>query len=246
MATERELRHRDFLKTFAVFKDFHPNDLLILAHHLVERRFERNQVIFQEGDAGGSAYFIVFGKVVVLKKLPEGGYEHLALMQSGQLFGQVSLVDGQERSATCAGASRGLLLELTKEAFDAMFDQKLSFAFRFQEYLTKGIMRQLRHADGKISRLVKTVKAGRKNAEVADLFHQFKDAMASVHEMGIDLDEVDYVIPEGQKRDYGNQRKQAAQAIDRQAPAAPTSTVQTIDFGPDFAGLDELGDLGER
>lgn len=269
MATELQMRHRDFMKTFAIFKEFHPNDLLLLAIHLRERRFNKNQVIFQEGEPGDSCFFVVFGSVAVLKKLDDGKYEALAVLKSGQMFGQVSLIDGQPRSATCAAASRALLLELPKMHFDEMFATGETFAFRFQDYLSRVMVKQVRQANDKATKLVKAAKRATQHAiealpdipqktgalplpttgspqvdeEIKEVFHQFKDAMRSAKEMGIDLDDVDYVIPEGQQRpEISKNRNETVEAIRQvstsKAPAPHETTEIELDALDAFVDLD--------
>ncbi len=195
-------RHRDFLRSFAIFKNFHPNELLLLAQHLKDRRFKENEVIFREGEGGQSCFFVVFGAVAVLKDLPQGGHQTLAMLKSGQLFGQVSLIDGQPRSATCVSVKRSLLLELSKDDFDRMFSMKEIFAFRFQDYLTRVMVDQVRKADSRLSKLVKIARPEKEEPEMENVVGEIQRLMRSTREMGVDLDEVEYVIPEGQKRDY--------------------------------------------
>ncbi|RJO66101.1 MAG: cyclic nucleotide-binding domain-containing protein [Myxococcales bacterium] len=210
MTEDLRERHRDFLRTFAVFKDFHPNELLLLASHLTERRYERDQVIFSEGDPGKSLYFIVFGAAAILKNVPGDKYEPLATLKSGQMFGQVSLIDGQDRSASAVAAARTLLLELDKPNFDRMFELRETFAFRFQDYLTRMMVRQVREANDKLASLVFAArkKKAPTRVEMTALAEQMKDAMRSAREMGVDLDEVEYEIAEGQARVWGEAHRQ--------------------------------------
>ncbi len=241
MVNERNLRHRDFLRTFAIFKDFHPNDLLLLSNHLIEQRYEANQVVFREGDPGEGCFFIVFGSIAVVKPLPNQKVEILATLKSGQMFGQVSLIDGRPRSATCVASSRSLLLELPKARFDEMFELKESFAFRFQDYLTRVMVKQLRQANEKLSKLVKFAQQPSVDAapeqDALEIYDQFKEAMRSADEMGIDLDEVSYDIPVGQQRDPARkqmqqERERAAQKI-QQSPTPRTPSKRktaTIDL----------------
>jgi CRP-like cAMP-binding protein len=238
MPSELTLRHRDFLKTFAIFKNFHPNELLLLAQHLDERRFEKGQAIFEEGDRGESAYFIVFGSVGVLKHLPGGAYEPLAELKSGQMFGQVSLIDGETRSATCVATGRALLLELTKQTLDTMFHDGASFALKFQDYLTRVMIRQVRQANQKLADLVTSARSKKPGKNLDGLFSQMTDAMRSADEMGIDLDEVEFVVFEGQKRRPAqdddaqpqNSNPSAAPRKSEQSPK-PRSPLQTPGYG---------------
>jgi|GEM_PF-1014317 len=198
-------RHRDFLKTFAAFKDFHPNELLLLARQLKEKRYEKGEVVCSEREPGDSCFFVVFGRIGVYKELLDGRNELLAHMKSGNVFGQISLIDGQPRSATCISAERSLLLELSKESFDRLFDAGESFAFRLQELFSKAMVRQLREADDKLSSMVK--KARTMEIDLNEVFLDMVGALKSVEELSINLDDVTYEIAEGQKRDLSAKAK---------------------------------------
>lgn len=240
--SELQLRHRDFLRTFAIFKNFHPNELLLLAQHLSEVRLERNEIVFKEGDPGDSCFFIVFGKVKVLKPLPNGKYEQLAKLKGGQLFGQISLIDGQPRSATCVAEGRVLMLELSKAHFDRMFEMRETFAFRFQDYLTRVMVMQVRQANKKLAELVNSARKKNLDAGVDGIFDQMKDAMKSAQEMGIDLDEVEYSIAPGQRRPKSDEdvtaaREKVTDAM-RKAPSPKAQPGQQAEI----LNLDDLED----
>jgi len=128
-----------FLKDLPMFKDFHSNELLILAQHLKERKFDEGQVVFRKNDSGNSCYLISSGSVIVVKEQDENEMEILYNMGVGEMFGQISLLDGKARMATCVAHEPLVLLELEKRDFDCMFEMSESFAFRFQKYLT-GVM----------------------------------------------------------------------------------------------------------
>ncbi len=196
MSEDKTMRHRDFLKSFAMFKSFHPNEVLLLARHMIEVTLQKGDVICRENDKGDSCFIVVFGKVDVFKELIQNKDEQLATLGSGQMFGQVSLIDGRPRSATCIAKERCLLLELKKTDFDRLFDAGESFAFRLQEFIARVMVRQLREADKKLTSMVH--KARTMQVDLGEVFKDMVDALKSVEEMGVDLDDVTYQIAEGQ------------------------------------------------
>lgn len=63
------------------------------------KRFDAGSYLFHEGDAGNEMYVVLEGRVMISKYIPGGGEEALAILERGDFFGEMSLVDGQPRSA---------------------------------------------------------------------------------------------------------------------------------------------------
>jgi CRP-like cAMP-binding protein len=66
------------------------------------RRFARKEVIFHEGDPGGTLHLVVAGHVAVRIHTPMGDIATLAILGPGQSFGELALLDPEARhSASC-------------------------------------------------------------------------------------------------------------------------------------------------
>ncbi|MEQ8510264.1 MAG: cyclic nucleotide-binding domain-containing protein [Rhodospirillaceae bacterium] len=61
--------------------------------------FGPDSVIFKEGDHGNKAYVITRGKVDIVTKTVDGKYKKLRELKEGELFGEMSLLNGDRRSA---------------------------------------------------------------------------------------------------------------------------------------------------
>lgn len=59
----------------------------------------RNDSLFGEGDAGDHLYVVVHGRIAIVKRAPDGRESVVALMEDGDLFGEMALFDSQGRSA---------------------------------------------------------------------------------------------------------------------------------------------------
>src|SRR5690242_15016533 len=67
--------------------------------------YEAGQVIFSENERGEIAYVIETGRVEVLKTI-NGLRVHLAYIEAGDPFGEMSLIDEKPRSATIVAVER--------------------------------------------------------------------------------------------------------------------------------------------
>lgn len=73
--------------------------MLDIAHNADLRDYAEGETIVSEGDNPDAFYVIVSGRVDVVKER-EGGARVLATLQEGEHFGELSIFDGQARSAT--------------------------------------------------------------------------------------------------------------------------------------------------
>ncbi len=107
----------DVLKKTYLFYTLNNEELAQLAAKARSESFDKGQVIFREGDEGGSLYIIRSGKVNVEKNLSQG--VDAVLVQLGQFFffGEISLFDGGKRSATVSAVEPTECLILDKAAF---------------------------------------------------------------------------------------------------------------------------------
>ncbi len=86
-----------------------------LAAKLQRRRFERDQIIFHKNDPGSTLYIIISGKVKIVLPSAEGDAVLVALLSTGDFFGELSLFDGEPRSATSIAAEATDILTLDQE-----------------------------------------------------------------------------------------------------------------------------------
>ena len=87
-----------FQKT-ALFGGLDDTDLDAVLAGASDREFRRGDVIFREGDEPGEMYVVVSGRIAIANKSIDGRESMVALMESGDLFGEMGLVSGRGRSA---------------------------------------------------------------------------------------------------------------------------------------------------
>jgi CRP/FNR family cyclic AMP-dependent transcriptional regulator len=83
-----------------VFSDLSQRELEEVARVAVPRRWERNEVIFREGDSGDTCYLLKSGAVLLTREHQDGRMIALAELRSGGMFGELAMFRGETRSAT--------------------------------------------------------------------------------------------------------------------------------------------------
>ena len=99
---------------FADLSQAELDDLTVLLHR---RRYAKGEVIFREGDAGSSLLIIEEGRVKLSLCSPEGNEVILDLLEPGDFFGELVLLDGEPRSADAVAIEPCSLFSLQRADF---------------------------------------------------------------------------------------------------------------------------------
>ena len=91
-----------------------------------------NTVLLKEGDISKEMYFVLEGTV----KVTVGGTE-VAQIESGQFFGEMSMVDGLPRTATITTVTDCKLLEIDNKNFYTVIQTEPSIAIKMLETVIK-------------------------------------------------------------------------------------------------------------
>ena len=84
--------------------------------------FDGGQQIFKAGDAGDCAYLIEEGVVEILV-LKQGGEHRIRLIGTGELFGEISLIDYQPRTATVRAVEKTVLVPIPRKLMEGLLDK---------------------------------------------------------------------------------------------------------------------------
>ncbi len=84
--------------------------------------FDGGQQIFKAGDAGDCAYLIEEGVVEILV-LKQGEEHRIRLIGKGELFGEVSLIDYQPRTASVRAVERTVLVPIPRKLMEGLLER---------------------------------------------------------------------------------------------------------------------------
>jgi CRP-like cAMP-binding protein len=96
-----------------------PDDLKDLVRPAQPIKFKARQALFERGDASAGLYIIVTGRVRVSIQQADGTDVTLANLASGELVGELSVLDGTPRNATAVATSDGEALYVPAAEFRA-------------------------------------------------------------------------------------------------------------------------------
>ena len=100
-----------------------------IANLCAEETFSRGTPIFREGTPGDKLFIILSGSVRISRQVPGMGEEALAILKTGEYFGEMAVIDDFPRSADAIAHETSRLLVITKDRLaDLLFvDRDLAY-----------------------------------------------------------------------------------------------------------------------
>ena len=145
------------LKAFLVATPFFGGltdaSLDLLISMLVERRFDIGATVVAEGDPGRSMYIVHSGELVVSKLGDSGRVIRMAGLAPGDFFGEMTLIEMQNRSATVVAESPTVLYELTARNLYTYYKEDIHAYVMVMQNVNRELCRRLRRADNRLAEL---------------------------------------------------------------------------------------------
>jgi signal transduction histidine kinase/predicted CoA-binding protein len=117
----------DFLKKVPLFADLPDDDLDRLCAMVTEEHISAGETLITEGEIGEKAYVIMSGEIEILKE-SGGRTVLLALRHSGEVIGEMSLLDQTPRFASGVAKTDCAVLAISHESLEHLLDTSSSAA----------------------------------------------------------------------------------------------------------------------
>jgi len=108
-------------------------------------------LICREGDDGDSLFIIARGSVEIVKGANADKQKVIATIGPGQTLGEMSLLDGEPRSAPARAASDILLLTIQQDELDRMISERPGLAVKFVMKLARMVSQRLRKTSSNLA-----------------------------------------------------------------------------------------------
>ena len=122
-----------------------------MEHSIASRIAAPAPILMQQGDPPSSAFLIILeGAASVTLRGPDGGAsQEAAILATGNIVGEMSLMTGAPRNATVTALTRMRVLEIPKDAIEAILKKSPELAERFSRVL---VARQRQNQDSSSAR----------------------------------------------------------------------------------------------
>lgn len=141
-ALEGNLRHMvdpTMLQTIELFERFDDDELGSLAESAAVHSLHRNDVLFTEGDPPDNLYVAVTGRVAIVNASIDGRESVIALMEPGDLFGEMGLFDDEGRSATARALEPSEVIALPYAPVRQIFSARPQLLWQVARLLARRI-----------------------------------------------------------------------------------------------------------
>jgi CRP/FNR family transcriptional regulator, cyclic AMP receptor protein len=140
-----------FLVATPLFGGVSDASLDLLISMLDERRFDLGESVVAEGEPGRSMYIVLSGKLVVSKIGESGRVIRMSDLGLGDFFGEMTLLEPQNRSATVVAETPSVLYELTARNLYAYYKADIHAYVIVMQNINRELCRRLRRADNRIA-----------------------------------------------------------------------------------------------
>ena len=126
-------------------------EMKLLATFSTEERFREGSMIFREGEKGDKLFIVLDGRVRISKFIPGVGEEALAVLDRGDFFGEMALIDDKARSADAkAHEGDATVLSIDRATLNEILSMDPHASLQFLNLLCRMISRRLREINDKI------------------------------------------------------------------------------------------------
>jgi len=122
-------------------------------------------VICTEGEQSEDMFIILKGSVRIMRKDAQGTLRELAVLGPPTMIGQMGLVDGSVRSATCIAKGSVGALTIDTSTFKEILEDATSAGSAFRHLLLASMNMQLSTANGKIRKLIEDIEKEEKQKQ---------------------------------------------------------------------------------
>lgn len=138
----------------ALVEDLTPAEIATLGSWMPKVRAKAGQVLIREGEIGNWMLLLLSGSVDVTKATETGAPSRLAVIKGGAAVGEMSMLDGSPRYATCTAIEDIEAAVLTRAAISTLIREHPGIGAKLLVQLTQLLARRLRNTSNQVVRMV--------------------------------------------------------------------------------------------
>lgn len=122
------LAGRMMLEASPLFRGLPAASLQRIASLAVQRSYRTGEIVFSQGDPGDALYGVVTGRIRISAGTTEGKELYLNVMEPGDTFGEIALLDGGPRTASATATAPSELVSIRREHFRELLAREPSLS----------------------------------------------------------------------------------------------------------------------
>ena len=132
------------------FAEFSREDISILSGYMDVYRAQPGEAIIREGDPGDYMLLIIDGSIDIAKRAMRGEQHLLTRVGSGMTLGEMSMIDGEPRFATCVAVEPTTFAVLTRDSMAEIILDQPSLGAKILVKLVTMLSMRLRQTSAKL------------------------------------------------------------------------------------------------
>ncbi|MFC2089111.1 Crp/Fnr family transcriptional regulator [Calditrichota bacterium] len=161
------------LKYIPIFSELSETDLERIAKVAMRQKYKKDNMLLIEEEVGSTMFVILNGRVKISRISDDGREVILSILSEGDFFGEMSILDGQTRSANVVTLEDSEILVIRREDFLQMLHDFPQIAIN----LLKELAHRLRRSDSQI----KSLSLQNATGKVASTLLRIADDSGKIH-----------------------------------------------------------------
>jgi CRP/FNR family transcriptional regulator, cyclic AMP receptor protein len=133
----RDVAARILLRNSPLFRGLPPGTLDRIESLATRRAYAKDQVIFHQGDRGDALFGVSTGRVLIAANGPDGKQISLNIMEPGDVFGEIALLDNGLRTASAVALAPSQLVVIRRGAFQSLVGREPAMALQLLQLLCR-------------------------------------------------------------------------------------------------------------
>ena len=143
-------RIREIIEAIQLFEDFEPDELEVLARYMRCYRAPLGTEIIREGDEGDFMLLLLDGSVEIVKKDVRGLAQIMGTAGPGKTLGEMSLIDGEPRFASCVALDAVEIAVLDRESLSRIIAEEPRIGVKLMMELLMLLNQRLRSVSAQL------------------------------------------------------------------------------------------------
>jgi CRP-like cAMP-binding protein len=158
---------RQFLKNIPLFAHLRKRELRDIEHIVHHRQYKSSEVIFWQNEPGVGMYIVQSGEVGIFQDYDTPEQKQLARLNQGDFFGEMALLEDDNRSATAVAVSESQLLGVFHPDLFDLFERKPELGVKVLVILANMLAQRLRKTNLELQQLAKNRRQIKKEKQAS-------------------------------------------------------------------------------
>ncbi|MBC62434.1 MAG: hypothetical protein CMP11_08250 [Zetaproteobacteria bacterium] len=125
------------LRAINLFSDLKDDEIDHLSKVAKQKLWKAEDILVNQGEKGDSMFIVLEGLLDVSIDNGRGAYYSIAMIEAGDIFGEMSLLTGEDRSARVKSLTQTLTVEISRSHFKKILDERKDLCQRISEIIVK-------------------------------------------------------------------------------------------------------------